>query len=60
MLTGKAPQLEPVTASAEGEQIWLNVIGKMEETWGQLIGQQVELERKNAALEEAHAFMASV
>lgn len=32
----------------------------MEETWGQLIGQQVELERKNAALEEAHAFMASV
>ena len=60
MLTGKAPQPKPVNASAEGEQIWLNVIGKMEETWGQLIGQQVELERKNAALEEAHAFMASV
>ena len=60
MLTGKTPQPKPVNASAEGEQIWLNVIGKMEETWGQLIGQQVELERKNAALEEAHAFMASV
>lgn len=59
-MTGKAPQVEPINASAEGEQIWLNVIGKMEETWGQLIGQQVELERKNAALEEAHAFMASV
>mgnify|MGYP003362072431 CR=1 FL=1 len=60
MTTGKAPHPEDIRASAEGEQIWLNVIGKMEETWGQLIGQQVELERKNAALEEAHAFMASV
>lgn len=60
MLTGKAPSPEDIHASAEGEQIWMNVIGKMEETWGQLIGQQVELERQNAALEEAHAFMASV
>lgn len=60
MQTGKAPQPGEAPASAEGEQIWLNVIGKMEETWGQLIGQQVELERKNAALQEAHAFMASV
>ncbi|GAA4489004.1 PAS domain-containing protein [Gluconacetobacter asukensis] len=44
----------------DDDQLWLSVMNKMDETWAELVGQQVELERKNAELEGAHAFMAGV
>lgn len=45
---------------AEGEGAWIDVIRKMDETYADLVAQQVELERKNAELEEAQAFIAGV
>lgn len=50
--------LPPVTAS--GEAVWLEVIRKMDETYADLVGHQVELEKKNHALEEARAFIDDV
>jgi two-component system sensor histidine kinase HupT/HoxJ len=44
----------------DDDQLWLSVMNKMDETWAELVGQQIELERKNAELEGAHAFMAGV
>ncbi|MFG1411658.1 ATP-binding protein [Xanthobacter sp. VTT E-85241] len=46
--------------SADAEQAWIAVIRKMDETYAELVTQQVELENKNAALEEAQAFIAGV
>ena len=45
---------------ADAESAWIEVIRKMDETYANLVSQQVELERKNAELEEAQAFIASV
>ncbi len=45
---------------ADAESAWIEVIRKMDETYANLVTQQVELERKNAELEEAQAFIASV
>lgn len=53
----KADETVPVT---DNEQVWLNVLHKMDETWAELMAQQVALERKNAELEDAHTFMAGV
>ncbi|MCA0405577.1 MAG: PAS domain-containing protein [Proteobacteria bacterium] len=50
--------LPPVPAS--GEAVWLEVIRKMDETYADLVGHQVELEKKNHALEEARAFIDDV
>ncbi len=47
-------------AGAEAEQAWIAVIRKMDETYAELVAQQVELETKNDALEEAQAFIAGV
>ncbi|PWR22864.1 sensor histidine kinase [Zavarzinia aquatilis] len=47
-------------ADAEGEGVWIDVIRKMDETYADLVAQQVALERKNAELEEAQAFIAGV
>ncbi|AWK89706.1 sensor histidine kinase [Azospirillum thermophilum] len=44
----------------DAESAWIDVIQKMDETYANLVAQQVELERKNAELEEAQAFIASV
>ncbi|MFG1464673.1 ATP-binding protein [Xanthobacter sp. DSM 24535] len=44
----------------EAEQAWIAVIRKMDETYAELVAQQIELENKNSALEEAHAFIAGV
>ncbi|OYY25627.1 MAG: hypothetical protein B7Y65_02810, partial [Azorhizobium sp. 35-67-15] len=49
-----------VALSADAEQAWIAVIRKMDETYAELVTQQVELENKNAALEEAQAFIAGV
>lgn len=42
------------------EQAWISVIRKMDETYAELLAQQVELESKNEALEEAQAFIAGI
>lgn len=52
------PTSGPVDAENEG--VWIDVIRKMDETYADLVAQQVELERKNAELEEAQAFIAGV
>ncbi|NEV61512.1 sensor histidine kinase [Thiorhodococcus minor] len=50
--------------SAEGagrqDDLWIEVIRKMDETYADLVRYQVELEQKNAALEAAHQFIFSV
>lgn len=45
---------------ASGEAVWMEVIRKMDETYAELVGHQIELEKKNVALAEAHAFIADV
>lgn len=46
--------------SGEQETAWVEVIGKMEEVYSDLIQYDVELERKNEELEETHQFIDSV
>lgn len=46
--------------SATQEQAWIDVIHKMDETYADLLHYQVELESKNAALEEAQQFITSI
>ncbi len=45
---------------AAGEAGWLEVIHRMEEVYNDVLRYQVELEQKNAALEEAQQFILSV
>ncbi|MBT6095210.1 MAG: PAS domain-containing protein [Rhodospirillaceae bacterium] len=58
--------IEQVTATGnlglapEGEEAWIEVIHKMDSVYADLVASQVELEEKNAALEEAHQFIGSV
>jgi two-component system sensor histidine kinase HupT/HoxJ len=47
-------------SDADAESAWIDVIQKMDEAYANLVSQQVELERKNAELEEAQAFISSV
>ncbi|WP_374384213.1 sensor histidine kinase [Dongia sp.] len=49
-----------LTLSSQGEEAWIDVIRKMDSVYADLVGYQVELERKNAELEEARAFIDSV
>ena len=42
------------------EAAWIEVIRKMESVYTDLVNTQVEVERKNSALEEAHQFIRSV
>ena len=42
------------------ESTWIHVIRKMDETYAALVRQQVELEEKNTALEDAQQFISSV
>ncbi len=42
------------------DQLWIEVIRKMDETYADLVRYQVELEAKNGALEDAHQFISSV
>ncbi len=50
-----ALELNPVS-----EEAWIEVIQKMDAVYADLVHHQVELERKNAALEEAQQFIGSV
>ena len=49
-----------LSLSAPQEQAWIEVIQKMDETYTDLLHYQVELESKNAALEEAQQFITSI
>ncbi|NVN85488.1 MAG: PAS domain S-box protein [Rhodopseudomonas sp.] len=44
----------------EREDAWIEVIRKMDEVYSDLLRYETDLERKNAALEEAQAFISSV
>lgn len=54
--------LPPSPKNAEGlqDEAWIEVIQKMEEVYSDLIRHEIDLERKNAALEEAQQFINSV
>ncbi len=43
-----------------GEDVWIEVIQKMDAVYAELVESQVELERKNMALEDAQKFIESV
>lgn len=53
--SGSLPQLD-----AAGEAGWIEAIHKMEEVYNNVLRYQVELEEKNAALEEAQQFILSI
>lgn len=42
------------------EDAWLEVIGKMDEVYSQLVQDEIELEQKNAELEQSQQFIASM
>ena len=44
----------------DSEEAWIEVIRKMDEVYSDLVHYQVELEEKNAALEDAQRFISSV
>ena len=44
----------------DSEEAWIDVIRKMDEVYSDLVHYQVELEEKNAALEDAQRFISSV
>jgi two-component system sensor histidine kinase HupT/HoxJ len=46
--------------SMVGEDVWIEVIHKMDEVYNELIQHEVALEQKNAALEDAQRFVLSV
>lgn len=47
-------------AGASGEEAWIEVISKMDQVYQDLVQSQTQLERQNAALEEAQQFIANV
>ncbi|WP_248310451.1 ATP-binding protein [Bosea sp. 117] len=57
---GSPAMADPGSAPAETDRAWIAVIRKMDETYAELVTQQVALEQKNAELEEAQTFIAGV
>ena len=49
-----------ISSEEASESVWIDVIQKMDEAYTNLVESQVELEQKNAELEEAHNFMQSI
>ena len=49
-----------LTLNEAGEEAWIEVIQKMDAVYADLVHHQVELERKNAELEEAQQFIDGV
>ncbi|WP_370318470.1 sensor histidine kinase [Oricola sp.] len=58
--TGAPSQPGRLPIGEGGEDVWIDVIQKMDEVYSELVESQTELEEKNARLEEAHAFIGSV
>jgi len=50
----------PIEFDSEGEGAWIEVIHKMDEVYSDLLRYEVDLERKNAELENAQAFVTNV
>ncbi len=50
----------PLEVTALGEEAWIEVVRRMDSIYADLVRHQVELERKNEALEEAQRFIDSV
>jgi two-component system sensor histidine kinase HupT/HoxJ len=59
-LIDKAGVSEPLALSETTEHAWIEVIQKMDKVYADLVHYQVELEQKNAELEEAQQFIRSV
>jgi two-component system sensor histidine kinase HupT/HoxJ len=51
---------EEIVLDGASESMWFEVIHKMDEVYSDLIRYEADLERKNAQLEEAQAFISSV
>ena len=51
---------EALRLGQDNEEAWIEVIRKMDEVYSDLVHYQVELEEKNAALEDAQRFIGSV
>ena len=61
--TGLIDRVGPPVLSPFGddqEAVWIDVIRKMDEVYADLLRYETDLEEKNAALEEAQAFISSV
>lgn len=59
-LIDKVGMGEPLQLSESTENAWIEVIQKMDKVYADLVHYQVELEQKNAELEEAQQFIRSV
>lgn len=59
-LLDKAGVGEPLQLSESTENAWIEVIQKMDKVYADLVHYQVELEQKNAELEETQQFIRSV
>jgi len=53
-------QLPPEDLEGVGDDTWLDVIHKMEEVYSKLVSDEVELEQKNAQLEQSQQFIFSL
>ncbi len=51
---------DAIELGQDSEDAWIEVISKMDEVYSDLVRYQVELEEKNAALEDAQRFIGSV
>ncbi len=59
-LIGQAGVAASLQLTSASESAWIEVIHKMDSVYADLVHYQVELEQKNAALEEAQQFISSV
>jgi two-component system sensor histidine kinase HupT/HoxJ len=59
-LIDQAGVAEALDQASAAEEAWVDVIRKMDEVYADLVRHQLELEAKNAELEEAHRFIRSV
>jgi two-component system, NtrC family, sensor histidine kinase HupT/HoxJ len=59
-LVARAGVAQTVSLGQPNEEAWIEVIQKMDAVYAELVKNQVELESKNAALEEAQMLIASV
>ncbi|ABD89291.1 sensor histidine kinase [Rhodopseudomonas palustris] len=59
-LIAKVGDRAPHGLDGEREAVWIEVIRKMDEVYADLLRYETDLEQKNAALEEAQAFISSV
>jgi two-component system, NtrC family, sensor histidine kinase HupT/HoxJ len=59
-LLTRAGVAQAVSLDQPGEDAWIEVIQKMDAVYAELVQNQVELEAKNAALEEAQTLISSV